>query len=351
MRRLPVYFLIDVSESMIGEPIRQVEDGIATIVQELKKDPYALETVYISIILFAGKSKTVVPLTDIIQFYPPRLNIGGGTSLGAGLEHIMRDMDHNLVRTTLERKGDWKPIVFLFTDGTPTDDYQKAFDRWNEKWRPRSSMVAVSFGTGTDISILQQLTDDVMVFKNTDAASYAQFFKWITSSIQASSMSVGMGQGDDLNLAPTDGYDIEKAPGAASSAPSRVDTNVATFLVRCQRNKNHYLVKYDREMEGREMYGLSYAASGYRLAGAFPVGDEYFALSDSTQSVNSTVSSSELMGAPHCPSCGNPYGISRCPCGQLFCADDSDTAVCPWCNQQLYAGGSGGPIDLSRTQG
>lgn len=351
MRRLPVYFLIDVSESMIGEPVRQVEDGIATIVKELKKDPYALETVYISIILFAGKSKTVVPLTDIIQFYPPRLPIGGGTSFGKGLEHIMRDMDHNLVRTTLERKGDWKPIIFLFTDGTPTDEYEQALQTWDAKWAKRCNMVAVSFGSGTDISILQRLTDNVLVFKNSDASSYAQFFKWITSSIQASSMSVGMGQGDDLQLPPTEGTDIEKAPGAASAAPTRVDNNVATFLARCQRNKSHYLVKYDRETEGREMYGLSYSASGYRLSGAYPVGDEYFALSDASASVNSTVSSDELIGAPNCPSCGNPYGISRCPCGQLFCADDSDRAVCPWCNRQLFVGPGSGPIDLSRTQG
>ena len=27
MRRLPVYFLLDVSESMVGEPLEQVQDG------------------------------------------------------------------------------------------------------------------------------------------------------------------------------------------------------------------------------------------------------------------------------------------------------------------------------------
>ena len=46
MRRLPIYFLIDVSESMVGEPIEEVQNGIRTIIQELRFDPYALETVY-----------------------------------------------------------------------------------------------------------------------------------------------------------------------------------------------------------------------------------------------------------------------------------------------------------------
>ena len=67
MRRLPIYFLIDISESMVGEPIEQVQDGIATIIKELKTDPFALETVWISIIGFAGKSKTIIPLQDILQ--------------------------------------------------------------------------------------------------------------------------------------------------------------------------------------------------------------------------------------------------------------------------------------------
>ena len=52
MRRLPIYFLIDVSESMVGDPISEVQDGIATIIQELKTDPRALETVWISIVVY-----------------------------------------------------------------------------------------------------------------------------------------------------------------------------------------------------------------------------------------------------------------------------------------------------------
>ena len=122
MRRLPVYFLVDVSESMVGAPIQQVQDGMRMIVQELRTDPYALETAYISVIAFAGKAKCVSPLTELYKFYPPTFPIGGGTSLGNALEFLMDDMDKTLVRTTTEQKGDWKPIVFLFTDGNPTDN-------------------------------------------------------------------------------------------------------------------------------------------------------------------------------------------------------------------------------------
>lgn len=85
MRRLPIYFLVDVSESMVGEPIQRVQDGMRTIVQGLRTDPYALETAYVSVIAFAGKAMSISPLTELYKFYPPTFPIGGGTALGTAL--------------------------------------------------------------------------------------------------------------------------------------------------------------------------------------------------------------------------------------------------------------------------
>ncbi|KAA6300513.1 MAG: hypothetical protein EZS26_003352 [Candidatus Ordinivivax streblomastigis] len=92
MRRLPIYFLIDVSESMVGEPLEQVEEGIATIIKELRTDPYALETVYLSIIAFAGKACKITSMVELFNFYPPKIPIGGGTSLGKAVDFLMNDI-------------------------------------------------------------------------------------------------------------------------------------------------------------------------------------------------------------------------------------------------------------------
>ncbi|MDE6692169.1 MAG: VWA domain-containing protein, partial [Muribaculaceae bacterium] len=183
MRRLPIYFLVDVSESMVGTPIEQVQEGMRTIVQNLRVDPYALETVYVSIIAFAGKAKVLSPLTELYKFYPPVFPIGGGTSLGAGLECLMDSIDRSVQRTTLKQKGDWKPIIFLFTDGNPTDDYSSAFRRWNDKYRRRSNLVAISIGDNVNTSVLAQITDDILLLKDTDEESFGKFFRWITASI------------------------------------------------------------------------------------------------------------------------------------------------------------------------
>ena len=86
MRRLPVFFVLDCSESMVGENLKKMEDGLQSIIKILRSDPHSLESVYISIIAFAGIAKTIVPLVEVVSFYPPKLPLGGGTSLGAALD-------------------------------------------------------------------------------------------------------------------------------------------------------------------------------------------------------------------------------------------------------------------------
>ena len=67
MRRLPIFFVLDVSESMVGEPLRRMEEGIDDIVTTLRQDPHSLETVFISLIAFAGKAKAITPLIDLMR--------------------------------------------------------------------------------------------------------------------------------------------------------------------------------------------------------------------------------------------------------------------------------------------
>jgi uncharacterized protein YegL len=88
----------------LANPIQQVEEGLATIIQALKTDPNAIETVWVSIIVFAGQAKTLVPLQEIISFYPPKFPIGSGTSLSKGLGHLMFELRKNIVKTTAEAK-------------------------------------------------------------------------------------------------------------------------------------------------------------------------------------------------------------------------------------------------------
>jgi len=188
MRRLPVYLLLDVSGSMSGEPIEAVKNGVQMMHSALRRDPYALESAYISVITFSSSVDQVIPLTEVAQFQPPSLSAGGGTSLGAALQKVVECANKELVKSTKEVKGDWKPLVFIMTDGAPTDNVEPGIKAFNAaKW---GIVVACAAGAGADKSVLQRLTENIVTLDTADAATIGAFFKWVSSSISASSKMV-----------------------------------------------------------------------------------------------------------------------------------------------------------------
>lgn len=349
MRRLPIYFLIDVSESMVGEPLSSVEEGLATIIGQLKRDPYALETVCVSIIVFAGKAEKIIPLLELYQFYTPKLPIGGGTSLGKAFELLIDDIDHNVRKTTTEQKGDWKPIVFLFTDGKPTDNFEKSLCTWNQKYKDKANVVAVSFGDNSNIDILGKFSQNVLIFKNTTNEDYKKFFEWVTASIQSSCKSISTSNDDSVKIAPTSQMFLSKID-LSKKQQNIIDDRFAVFIAKCQKTKRLYLIKYQRNIQKSEMPGLDIDVRNYTLIGAYAIDQSYYRLSDEREFENK-ISSEELIGFPHCPCCENKYGFSYCGCGKLLCTNDAELNTCPWCgNISAYNSGAGS-ININRTVG
>jgi uncharacterized protein YegL len=350
MRRLPVYFLIDVSESMVGDQINSVEEGISHVIQELKKDPYALETVYISIIVFAGKAKTIIPLTDIITFYPPKFSIGSGTNLGDGLEQLMYEMRRNYVPITPDKKGDWKPIVFLFSDGTPTDKPQNALNEWKQNWASKSSLIAISLGDPESVIKLKELTQDVYLINDTSANTYKNFFKWVTASIKASSVSIT--DKGTHQMANTSGLNLEKIDLTKHNVEgNNLDPNFAVFVAKCQNTKREYLIKYKKQIQDNEFSSIfAFGTLVYRLDGTYLLNQEYHELS-SGQQIDQKISTENLQGFPTCPCCGNQYGIAVCSCNKILCSGEEKITTCPWCGTQAQYGNNSGSIDLNRNLG
>jgi uncharacterized protein YegL len=335
---------------MVGEPIQQVEEGLAAIIQALKSDPYALETVWISIIVFAGQPKTLVPLQEIVNFYPPRFPIGSGTSLSKGLGHLMYELRTNIVKTTYEQKGDWKPLIFLFTDGVPTDNTNAAIKEWKQNWQRSSNLIAISFGDEADTALLSELTDNVLHFKNTTPQSYKEFFKWVSDSIKTSSISVE-NNASGFELAKTDGDTISKIDlTKPADRKTFTDDNFVVLAAKCQNTMRPYLMKYARTINPSNFGGLNLNTKSYRLTGAFTVDNSYYELAD--DSISNKVNSEELVGAPSCPSCGNPYGLAVCACGRIHCIGEEAETTCPWCGSHgKYGTGNGDGFDISRAQG
>ena len=124
----------------------------------------------------------------------------GAARRSAGARNGVSFGDH--VRDTETQKGDWRPLVFLLTDGCPTDleDFEQAAAEI--KSLKIGNIIACAAGADADTSYLKKLTDNVLMMNSLSAGDMAKFFAWVSGSIKMSSKSLDAKPGAAIELPP-----------------------------------------------------------------------------------------------------------------------------------------------------
>lgn len=202
MRRLPVYLLLDTSGSMNGEPIQALNNALSGMISNLRSDPMAVETLWISIVTFDKVVKEVLPLTDLPSYNVREIVCpeSGPTLTGKGLEYIYEKVKTDVRRGTDAQQGDWRPLLFVFTDGTPNDMmlYREMIPKI--KSLNFASIVGCAAGKLSNNEVLKELCDVVIHLDVADSATLKSFFKWVSETIEQGNKS--MGTTDHLELPP-----------------------------------------------------------------------------------------------------------------------------------------------------
>jgi uncharacterized protein YegL len=187
---------------MNGEPIQALNNALSGMINTLRTDAQAAETLWISIITFDRIVKEITPLTELPLFQLPEIVCppSGPTSTGKALELLYEKVSQNIRKGTPMQKGDWRPLLFIFTDGKPSDLQLYAEMIPKIKSLNFGAIVGCAAGNKGDNSRLKDLTDSVVHLDTADSTTLKQFFKWVSDTIESGNKS--MGTTDTVSLPP-----------------------------------------------------------------------------------------------------------------------------------------------------
>jgi uncharacterized protein YegL len=184
--RCPCLLLLDVSASMQGQPIAELNAGLITFKDELAADALAMKQVEVGIVTF-GPVQIALPFQGASSFYPPNLSAQGDTPMGNAIKQGL-----DMVR---QRKDEYKangisyyrPWVFLITDGGPTDEWQSAAAAVREGEQSKSFAFFAIGIQGANMDTLHQICVREPLLL--DGLRFRDLFSWLSTSLRSVSQS------------------------------------------------------------------------------------------------------------------------------------------------------------------
>jgi len=178
-RRLPIYLLLDCSASMTGEAMEAVHQGIKALMGDLRNDPQAIETAYISVITFNSTAQQICPLKELGLFKEPELKTGGSSALGEAMKILDFCLGKEISKES-PGKNDWKPIVFIMSDGHTTDIWKP----FSGKVKERCEIICCAAGYEANLSLLKDITKNIVELNNLQPDTFRSFFKWTSVRVK-----------------------------------------------------------------------------------------------------------------------------------------------------------------------
>ena len=184
--RCPCVLLLDVSGSMTGPPLDELNAGLLTLREDLSSDPLALKRVEIGIVTF-GPVKVEASFTGASMFAPPTLQAQGDTPMGAAITHALGMVEDRKREYRSNGISYYRPWVFLITDGAPTDAWQAAASSVREGEASKKFAFFAIGVKGANMDILRQISAREPL--SLQGLKFRELFSWLSSSLRSVSRS------------------------------------------------------------------------------------------------------------------------------------------------------------------
>jgi uncharacterized protein YegL len=198
--RCPCVLLLDVSGSMGGAPLNELNAGLAVFKDELAADALAMKRVEVAIVTF-GPTKIEMPFTSASTFYPSTLVAQGDTPMGSAITQALQLVKDRKSEYKANGISYYRPWVFLITDGGPTDAWQAAAAAVREGEASKQFAFFAIGVKGANMDVLKQISTREPL--SLEGLRFRELFSWLSSSLRSVSQST---PGTEVPLASPQGW-------------------------------------------------------------------------------------------------------------------------------------------------
>lgn len=198
--RCPCVLLLDVSGSMQGQPIAELNAGLSVFKDELCADALAMKRVEVGIVTF-GPARIEMPFTGAENFIPPHLTSQGDTPMGAAIHQAIQLIDNRKAEYKANGISYYRPWIFLITDGGPTDEWRSAAAAVKEGEASKKFAFFAVGVKGANMETLAQIS--VREPLSLDGLRFRDMFKWLSNSLKSVSQST---PNTEVALTPPSGW-------------------------------------------------------------------------------------------------------------------------------------------------
>lgn len=185
---LPVLLLLDVSGSMDGSNIAELNKAVSIMINEFKKTVAKEINIVMSVITFSNGANIHIPMTPVENIVWHNLSAGGGTNLSAALYQAKSLIeDRNVVPSRA-----YRPAVILVSDGYPNYNWEKSMKEFIETGRSsKCDRMAMLIGESGAASVMNEFLKGSgnPLFFARDANDISKFFKFVTMTTTTRTLS------------------------------------------------------------------------------------------------------------------------------------------------------------------
>lgn len=160
-KELHVFYLIDNSGSMKGQPIATVNYAMRETIEELK-NIIAPNDIHLKIAAmeFNTNVKWITQgerhLENVDDFIWEDVEADGRTSLGAALSLLNRSMTQDKMMHS--KTGNKAPVIIVMSDGAPTDEWIESLEKLQKnEWFKQAIKIGIAIGSRADVNVLSRL--------------------------------------------------------------------------------------------------------------------------------------------------------------------------------------------------